>query len=124
MNASDQSSILDLSSFVRHVVVDALLPSIDGRTRTWCPSWWEHPGAIIRLEALWRGWDASRRDPDDYALSCWLRDHADYHLERLLDPDADFRGCTPQGHQPRHRRVAWDEPPGYVSGRADEGSCP
>lgn len=102
----------DLSSFVRHVVVAAMLPRVDGRTRTWCPRWWEHPGVVMRLEALWRSWELSRAMQDDFAMSCWIRDHADYHVERLLDPDGPFRGCSPdRGHQPRGGTVPWDEPP-------------
>lgn len=102
----------DLSSFVEHIVVGALLVSVDGRTRTWCPRWWDHPGPVLRLDALWRAWEASRLEDDDTAMSCWLRDHADYHLERLLDPDGSFRGCSPErGHQPRGAVPRWEEPP-------------
>lgn len=102
----------DLSSFVRHIMVDVLLSRVDGRVRTWCPRWWEHAEAVLRLEALWLAWEQSRLE-GGAGMSCWLRDHADYHLPVLLDPDAAFRGCSPErGHQPRGRgAVTWQAPP-------------
>ena len=76
----------DLASFVRGIVLPVFLRRVDGRTRTWCTQWWEHPEAVLRLEALWRSWEAGRLDVW-LGMSSWLRDHADYHLVPLLDPD-------------------------------------
>ncbi len=101
----------DLSCFVRHVIVGTLLHRLDGRTRTWCPQWWEHPEAVLRLETLWQTWESLRLQ-GGLGMSAWLRDHADYHLPMLLDPDATFRGCTAErGHRPRGGGVDWLEPP-------------
>jgi hypothetical protein len=33
-----------------------------GGNLTWCASWWKHPEAISRLEALWRAWETLRLD--------------------------------------------------------------
>ncbi len=101
----------DLSSFVRHVLVEVLLRRVDGHTRTWCLHWWEHPEAVLRLESLWRAWEVCRQD-SGVGMSSWLRDHSDYHLPLLLEPDGPFRGCSPErGHRPRAAGVDWLDPP-------------
>lgn len=72
-----------------------------GQGRTWCPEWWEHPEAIVRLEALWRSWEHLRLDPAT-GMSVWLRDHADHHMAALLDEQGAFKGCnTERGHTAR-----------------------
>lgn len=101
----------DLPGFVQHVIVAVFLRRLDGRTRTWCPYWWEHPEAVLRLDALWNSWEYCRLD-QSLGMSSWLRDHADYHLGPLLDPDGTFRGCSPdRGHTPRGGTPDWLEPP-------------
>lgn len=62
---------------------------IDGRTRYWAARWWEYDEAAIRLEALWRAWEHLRLDPAT-GMSSWWRDHADYHMRILMDPDGPF----------------------------------
>lgn len=84
-----------------------------GHGRTWCPQWWRHPEAIVRLEALWRSWEHYRL-PEHAALgmSLWWRDHADPHLAVLMDPDGPFTGCTvEEGHKPRLGPLRCDHPP-------------
>ncbi|MFV0459914.1 MAG: DUF4913 domain-containing protein [Actinomycetales bacterium] len=100
-----------LADFVRHVVVGVLVRRIDGRARTWCSQWWEHPDAVLRLEGLRQSWEMCRAEPD-LGMSVWLRDHADYHLPILCEVDGPFRGCSPErGHAPRGNPPRWDEPP-------------
>lgn len=82
-----------------------------GRNRTWCPQWWRHPEAIIRLEALWRAWEHLRLEPAT-GMSVWLRDHADHHMTVLLDPDGPFKDCRPdKGHGARLEPLPLDQPP-------------
>jgi hypothetical protein len=110
----------DLVQFVREVIIDVLLRRVDGRVRTWCPQWWSHPEALLRLEGLCRAFEDLRVEPT--GVSVWLRDHADYHLPMLTDPDGPFRGCSPDRHTPRPGRISWrDPPPGMVDWPGETG---
>lgn len=71
---------------------------------TWCPQWWKHPGAIVRLDALHRAFEHLRLDPAT-GMSAWLRDHADHHFRVLTDPNGVFRGCSESGHDAERERV-------------------
>ncbi|MFK4637123.1 DUF4913 domain-containing protein [Paenarthrobacter histidinolovorans] len=86
----------------------------NGEKGTWCPKWWKHGEAIIRLEALWRAWEHLRLDGST-GMSVWLKDHLDHHLPMLIDSDGPFRGCTTaNGHaeQPHGLQMfALDAPP-------------
>jgi Domain of unknown function (DUF4913) len=105
-----------LLDFVRDELAPLYQRSFEGRTRVWCPQWWRHPEAVARLAAVWQAWEHLRRDPT-VGLSVWLRDHADYHVGVLLDPDGPFKGCSPdRGHQDRLASLATDEPPSEATG--------
>ena len=63
----------------------------------WCPRWWEHPTAILRLTALWRAWETLRLEPA--GMSAWWVGHYDAHMKALLDADrGPFYRCT-KAHQ-------------------------
>lgn len=62
----------------------------------WCPQWWRHDEAVIRLEALWRAWEHLRQDGAT-GMSVWFLDHADRHMARLLDPRGPFKFCSVRG---------------------------
>ncbi|MFC3690357.1 DUF4913 domain-containing protein [Aquipuribacter hungaricus] len=97
--------------FVRELLAPTYRRSLDGRHRTWCPQWWRHAEAIVRLDALWRAWEHLRLEPA-LGISVWLRDHADPHMATLLDPDGPFKGCSPEkGHDARLKPLPCDEPP-------------
>lgn len=68
-------------------------------TFRWCPQWWRHPEAIVRLEALWRSWEALRLDPL-LGMASWLRDHLDSQLPQLTGPAGPFADCDPHRHFP------------------------
>lgn len=77
-----------LDDFVREQICQVFRRNVgeEGRAEfRWSARWWESAEAIIRLEALWRSWEAARLDPGD-GMSAWLRDHADYHLGVLMSP--------------------------------------
>lgn len=101
-----------LDAFVRDLLAPTYRRHIDGRNRSWCPQWWRHAEAIARLEALWRSWEHLRLDPAT-GTSVWLRDHADHHMNVLLDADAGpFKYCTPdRGHTSRLDPLPLVEPP-------------
>src|SRR5579875_3030989 len=47
-----------------------------GSEACWCERWWDHPEAVLRLDALWRTWEAAALDPVHGAAD-WLRDYLD-----------------------------------------------
>lgn len=80
-------------------VEDYLQPLYRRRTSAWCPEWWKHPEATVRLQALWLSWEQLRTDPA-LGLSVWLRDHFDHHMTILVSGDGPLKGCKPSGHKP------------------------
>ncbi|MFC9894710.1 DUF4913 domain-containing protein [Nocardia sp. NPDC127579] len=67
--------------------------------RSWCPEWWKHAEAVVRLDALWRTWEHYRLIPAT-GLSIWMLDHADPHMRELFDPEGPFLHCSPtRGHR-------------------------
>jgi len=54
--------------------------------------------ALVRLEAVWRAWEALRLEPTT-GIARWLRDVADPQMDRLRDRDrGPFRGCGEGKH--------------------------
>ena len=89
-----------LPEFVAHLCFIYRREVADTNSRAWCPSWWLHPEAVIRMEAMWRTLEALRLDPS-MGISTWLIHHVDPHMDRLLDPAGPFRGCSVRrGHSP------------------------
>lgn len=52
-----------LPEFVDTFLLDTYRRAVGSAARTWCPQWWRHAEAIVRLEALWRSWEHLRLDP-------------------------------------------------------------
>lgn len=72
----------------------------------WCDQWWEHPEAVLRLEAVWDAFEALRLEPGT-GVSVWTRDHLDYHMRVLTTRETSpFYRCdlTKQRH---HTPEAW-----------------
>uniref|UniRef100_UPI003F4921DC DUF4913 domain-containing protein n=1 Tax=Amycolatopsis sp. CA-151526 TaxID=3239921 RepID=UPI003F4921DC len=65
--------------------------------QVWCPRWWAHAEGICRLDALWRAWEALRLDGTT-GMSVWWRDHFDYHMTVLQDPQRSPFGQCRDGH--------------------------
>jgi len=86
-----------LEDFVGDYLFRIYRRALTGPSTAWCPQWWRHPEAEIRLDALWRSWEHLRADPAT-GISVWLKDHADHHMGVLLSSDGPFKGCTPDGH--------------------------
>lgn len=72
--------------------------TVDCPAMRWCPSWFCHPEARARVDALWRSWEYLRLDPAT-GMSVWWKDHADHHMAKLLSPDGTFKDCTPHHRQ-------------------------
>lgn len=64
----------------------------------WCPRWYDHTEALVRLTALWRAWETMRRDTDR-GMAVWYRDFADSQFDRLTDPTGTFRHCKRELHR-------------------------
>lgn len=65
-------------------VSNFLLPTWIHQTQQgcWCIKWWEHPEAVVRLEALWHAFEAMRQVPGE-SLSSWFLFHRDPHMHAL-----------------------------------------
>jgi len=63
----------------------------------WCAQWHDHPEALLRLEALWRSWEALRLDPT-LGIATWLTNYADPQLAALLHRSGTFASCTTDRH--------------------------
>ena len=64
----------------------------------WSATWWKHPEAISRLDALWRAWEALRLEPT-FGMNVWWRDHADHHMRMLMSPDGPFAASRDQNSE-------------------------
>lgn len=99
-----------VDEFVRDFLAEALWFDTSSTSRIWCPQWWRHPAAIVRLEALHRSFEQLRQDPGT-GISVWLRDHADPHLAALTDPNGPLKGCSvAKGHDATRHRIIPAEP--------------
>jgi Domain of unknown function (DUF4913) len=88
-----------VAEFVEKQLVPMYRRSLDGGQRAWCPEWWRHAEALVRMEALWLSWEHLRLDPA-LGMSVWLRDHLDHHMAVLLDAEGPFKRCSPdKGHR-------------------------
>lgn len=63
----------------------------------WCTRWHDHPEALLRLEALWRSWEALRLDPT-LGIATWLTNYADPQLAVLLHRSGTFASCALDRH--------------------------
>jgi hypothetical protein len=77
-------------SYVREVNEEAPL--------AWCPEWYKHPEALIRMECIRRAWEHLRLEPA-LGFSTWWLNHADSHMRVLMDTKGLFRRCV---HDNRH----------------------
>lgn len=78
-----------------------------GDQLNWCPEWWRHSSAVIRLDALWRVWERYRHDGGP-GISAWFLDHADPHMRVLIDVNGPFRRCSVErGHRGTSPLPSW-----------------
>jgi len=84
--------------------VELLAPSYvrdvnEGAELAWCPEWYKHPEALIRMESIWRAWEHLRLEPA-LGVSTWWLNHADPHMRVLMDKEGPFKKCAYDGHKP------------------------
>jgi len=77
---------------------------VNGAHHYWCSQWWRHPEAFDRLDALWRAWEALRRDPTT-GPAVWWKDYADPLMTVLLSRDGPFGQCRAGRHAPANLLV-------------------
>jgi hypothetical protein len=70
----------------------------EGAANAWCPEWYKHPEALIRMEAIWRAWEHLRLEPA-LGVSTWWLNHADPHMRILMDKEGPFKKCAYDGHK-------------------------
>jgi len=75
----------------------------------WCAKWWDHPEAVLRLDALWTSWEIAMAAPGR-DLSGWVRDHLNPNLAVLTAADGPFAACTSTKHTPT-QPLPSDAPP-------------
>ncbi len=79
--------------------VNGWMVAMTARTfAAWCEQWWLHDEAAIRVEAMWRGWEIGRLDPNPLAMSTWMLHHFDPHLAALADSEGPFTQCGRHHH--------------------------
>jgi len=103
-----EPAFTNLVDFVEKRIVVIYRRVTDSATRRWCPEWWRHDEAVLRLFALWRAYEALRRDDQGLGLSQWWLQHADPHMRVLMAVDGPFELCKKQ-----HRDGDADGNPDY-----------
>jgi hypothetical protein len=88
--------------FLHEQLLPTYVRDVDGRAAKWCIEWYFHPEALSRVEAMWRAREHLRLDGAT-GISVWWKDHADHHMNVLLDPRGPFYKCDMQKHRdPEH----------------------
>jgi hypothetical protein len=70
----------------------------EGAIFAWCPEWYKHPEALIRMESIWRAWEHLRLE-SALGVSTWFLNHADPHMRVLMDKEGPFKKCAYDGHK-------------------------
>ena len=78
----------------------------------WCPKWWAHPEAVVRLRALWQTWEVADADTGLAGMANWLRDYLDPLRVGLHDPAGPFSGCSSRRHAEQTPMATEPAPPG------------
>ncbi|MBP2371387.1 DUF4913 domain-containing protein [Pseudonocardia parietis] len=114
----------ELVPWVRDHIAQLLerrLPQNQGALR-WCRSWWLHPEAIARFDALRRSWTEAISAGEGNALVTYY-DYLDRQLAVLMDEHGPFSAC--QGGQHGTERFVTklgqhDPPPEYFFALDDQ----
>ncbi|WP_236572095.1 MULTISPECIES: DUF4913 domain-containing protein [unclassified Nocardiopsis] len=110
-----------VDEFVREVILPMYQRKVGPRGhRRWASQWWRSAEAVSRLDSLWRSWEHLRQDGAT-GMSSWWRDHADYHMERLFDPDGPF-GASQEANKPGDPLPYEAPPPGLFTDARTEAT--
>ena len=109
----------DVEEFVRDRLVH-VYPRSPESGLVWCPQWYRHVEALMRLDSVWRAWEHLRHDPAT-GMSNWLLHHADPHMRVLMDPVAGpFAHCANGEHVGLPPLTHDAPPPGLFSDARDD----
>jgi hypothetical protein len=61
----------------------------------WCPEWWRHPEAVLRLTVMWQYWERAQRPGCE--MHNWYL-YADDQFRELTDSRGTFASCGDDGH--------------------------
>lgn len=98
-----------LPEFVEEYVTRTFRRHLKSSSLRWCEQWWEHPEAVVALDAMWHSFESHRRHPA--SLSDWLVHRAWPIMDRLTGDQSPFEGCKhtheeqAANHSPTQRRL-------------------
>lgn len=81
-------------------MVEWLIPIIHRPLRggvTWCPEWWRHAEAVVRLDAVWRAWEEARSEGGS-AMAHWWQAYFDTTFAELTSDRGPFASCKDKVH--------------------------
>ncbi|NUU21319.1 MAG: DUF4913 domain-containing protein [Streptomycetaceae bacterium] len=89
-----------LDAFVSEYLTRVFQIDPSRNVHAWCPDWWRHPEAVVRLSAMWEAFEYARGRDSSSGVSQWHLDSAPLHLSALRDPKrGPFSRCSPvDGH--------------------------
>jgi hypothetical protein len=91
------SVYVDLQSWVHEMLAQVVRRRLGGHL-TWCPEWYRHAEATMRLTAMWDEWE---RAVEEGTMSNWWLCHCDPHMAVLMSRDnGPFMACTEKEHRP------------------------
>lgn len=102
----------DVQTWVEHVYAVTYIRRIN-QTQRWCPCWWDHAEAIVRLTALWQTWEAARISTEPSGMADWIRVYLDVLNPVLLSPDGPFASCAIDRHHEQTPMPLADPPAGH-----------
>ena len=90
----------NLEAFVEAIIAPAY--GIRNTMRhAWCEAWWDHPGVVSRLNALWTAWEYYRNQYPMTGMCRWYH-YADHHMDRIMDTEKGILvACKDSGHHPQ-----------------------
>lgn len=88
-----------LEEFVVELSAPTFTRTLGGPSGAWCPRWWDHAEAVLRLHALWTTFEVAKRDPTS-GMAVWLAQYVDHHMAVLLSSTGPFGQCRPDEHRP------------------------
>lgn len=116
--AERQLAFPNVAQWVQHLLLPQYARPTTSAEFRWCPYWWEHAEAMVRLEAGWRAWEHLRHEGAT-GPAVWWRDFGDPMMREVTSPMGPFFNCSYSGAgSPRNRDEVpstWmmaDPPPG------------
>ena len=64
----------------------------------WCAKWWDHRAALVRVTAMWRGYEHLRLTDPMCADEQFLRFIGDHHMRYLTSEQSPMQDCV-NGHK-------------------------